>query len=105
MMQVEWTDFAWKMLSQTADDILMEFGYQSYCKFLDDVDANVTMLLRFPMSGKEEPLLVSRPLLYRSLVVDTLNKIIYTIDEEKELIYITDFWDVRREPQVLVDSI
>lgn len=104
-MQVEWTDFAWKMLSQTADDILMEFGYQSYCKFLDDVDAHVMMLIRFPKSGKEEPFLMGRPLLYRSLVVDALNKIIYTINEETEVIYITDFWDVRREPKLLIDSV
>lgn len=104
-MQVRWTDFAWEMLSQTADDILAEYGYRSYIQFLDDVDAGVNTLCLFPLSGKEEPLLEGRPLQYRSLVIEKLNKIVYVLDEDQELITITDFWNVRREPQLLTSSI
>ena len=39
---------------------------------------------------------------YRSIVVGTLNKIIYYVDSD--VIYIADFWDVRREPKTLAEQ-
>lgn len=104
-MQVLWTDFAWEMLSQTADNIWTEYGYKSYIQFLEDVDSAVVALQQFPLLGKEEPLLSGRPLIYHSLVVEKRNKIVYTIDDEKDTIVISDFWNVLREPQLLSNSL
>lgn len=39
---------------------------------------------------------------YRSIVVGTLNKIIYYVGSD--VIYIADFWDVRREPKALAEQ-
>ena len=104
-MRVEWSDFAWEMLSQTSDNILYQFGLNSYLTFLNDVDAAVGEIREYPTIAPVEKLLEDRPFEYRGLVVRSLNKIIYTIDEEHDTIYITDFWDTRREPQVLAASV
>ena len=55
-----------------------------------------------PDLGKLEPLLVKREKVYRSIVVGSLNKIIYYVDSD--VIYIADFWDVRREPKTLAEQ-
>ena len=45
-----------------------------------------------------EPLLSNRPMAYRSVVINKLNKMIYYISNTDDVIYIVDFWDTRREP-------
>lgn len=104
-MKIEWTDFAWQMLSQTADGILSEYGFASYASFIKDIDDCVSLLQTQPKLGKEEHLLAQRPFLYRSVVVDKLNKIVYTIDKERNIIFIVDIWDTRREPKLLISSL
>ncbi|MCQ2310402.1 MAG: type II toxin-antitoxin system RelE/ParE family toxin [Paludibacteraceae bacterium] len=104
-MTTQWTDFAWQMLSQTADYILSEYGTTAYATFLNDVDNGVRTLMQFPQSGHVEPLLKDRIVLYRSIVINNHNKLVYFIDEEKSIIQITDFWDTRREPSLLIKSI
>ena len=49
-----------------------------------------------PNLGPAEPYLADAPVLYRSIVVNRLNKIIYWINDD--VIEIVDFWDTRREP-------
>ena len=50
-----------------------------------------------------EPLLANRTHLYRSVVINKLNKLIYYI--ENETIIIADFWDTRREPKEQANQI
>lgn len=100
-----WTDFAWQMLSQTSDYILSEFGFKAYESFLNDVDAGVATIKAFPNSGKREPTLVNKILLYRSVVINNYNKIVYFVDNETNVIVISDFWDTRQEPTTLASSI
>lgn len=103
-MSANWTDFAWSMLSQTADYILSEYGARSYQGFLQKVDDAVLLLQKHPNLGAEEPLLQDRPLEYRSILVGEHNKIIYVVCQEKDEIQIMDFWDTRREPRLLKSS-
>lgn len=98
MMKAHWTDFAWSMLSQTADYILEEYGEMALDSFRNDVHACVKLLEEQPLIGPEEKYLSSRPLKYRSVVVGNHNKIVYTIDQEAAILFIVDFWDTRREP-------
>ena len=97
-MKARWTDFAWSMLSQTADYILYEYGYRAFDTFLDEIDTCVHLLESQPMIGAEERYLANRPFVYRSMVVGRHNKIVYTIDKESGIIHIVDFWDTHREP-------
>lgn len=43
--------------------------------------------------------------IYRSLVVHEHYKLIYYVDQKKELINIVAFWDTRREPLTLKKQI
>lgn len=104
-MKAQWTDFAWSMLAQTADYILIEYGYAAFDTFLDEVDTCVHLLETQPMIGSEERYLQNRPLVYRSMVVGKHNKIVYTIDAEFDIIHIVDFWDTQREPIMLSSSV
>lgn len=44
-----------------------------------------------------EPLLEDLPVEYHSIVVNSLNKMVYRIADDT--IHIADFWDTRREPK------
>ena len=64
----------------------------------------VKRLLRHnPYLGPIEPLLADRATTYRSIVVARQNKIVYRITDDR--IEIVDFWDVRKEPAALADSV
>lgn len=54
------------------------------------------MLRNSPYIGQIDPLYADRPLTYRSVIINGLNKMVYRIDGD--IIYIVDFWDTRREP-------
>ena len=56
-MKVLWTDFAWNMLSQTADYVLMEFGYKTYEGFVQDVETAISCIVTNANSGEVEPYL------------------------------------------------
>ena len=71
-------------------------------RFQENIDKQVNLLKAFPYMGKIEPLLWGRCYEYRSWVVHEHFKLIYHIREE--VIYIANFWDVRREPQSLIQE-
>ena len=96
-MKVIWNNWSENLLRQTADYIQVEFGKEAKVKFLQDIYHTTTLLQANPNLGKVEPLLANAPVLYRSIVVSRLNKIIYWINEDT--IEIVDFWDTRREPK------
>ena len=56
-----------------------------------------------PNIGSVEPLLAERTVMYRSYVMNRLNKIVYRIDGD--VIYIVAFWDVRRNPDTLSNEV
>ena len=55
------------------------------------------LLVNNPQLGAIEPLLADLPVVYRSIVVNRLNKLVYWINEDT--IEIVAFWDTRREPK------
>ena len=57
----------------------------------------------YPNIGSVEPLLADRSIMYRSYVVNRLNKIVYFVKEDH--IEVADFWDVRREPKKLSERV
>lgn len=76
-MKVIWNNWSENLLLHTADYILAEFGQDARNKFLQDVYHIATLLETNPNLGKTEPLLANAPVLYRSIVVNRLSKIIY----------------------------
>ena len=95
-MKVEWTRHAEIQMSQGVDYIRYQFGYKRKKQFIREVDQTVRILLRSPNAGFIDPLFDTRPITYRSVIINSLNKMVYYIDGET--IYIAAFWDTRREP-------
>lgn len=102
-MIVIWSEKAENTLKQTADYILEKFGENNRNNFIKEVYKIVKLLEKNPNLGKIEPLLVDFPEMYRSIVLNFLNKIIYRVEDDK--ILIVALWDVRREPMNNVYSI
>ncbi|MBR5910938.1 MAG: type II toxin-antitoxin system RelE/ParE family toxin [Bacteroidales bacterium] len=73
------------------------FGKQAKDTFMEEVHQTAELLGEQPYLGKIEPYLAHRPVTYRSIVVNRLNKIVYRIDDDA--IRIVAFWDTRREPK------
>ena len=95
-MEVRWNERARKALRNTAHYILFHFGRKSNEEFLRKVYQTERLLEWNPNLGPAEPYIADAPVLYRSIVVNRLNKIIYWINDD--VIEIVDFWDTRREP-------
>jgi len=76
--------------------IQASFGKNARLKFRHEIAHVSQLLLQNPNLGPAEPYLADAPVLYRSIVVNRLNKIIYWINDD--VIEIVDFWDTRREP-------
>lgn len=95
-MKVKWNEPARKALRKTASFILTQFGRRSNVAFLRKVYQTERLLQKNPNLGPAEPYLADAPVLYRSIVVNRLNKIVYWINDD--VIEIVDFWDTRREP-------
>ena len=102
-MKVIWIPNAQNEVRKTAQYINKEFGKDSRGQFINEV-RNVSRLLgENPNLGKPEPLLTDYTKMYRSYVMNNLNKIIYWIAENR--IEIVDLWDVRRDPATLTERV
>jgi len=102
-MKVIWLPLAKTQLRQTALYIFKEFGKKRKDQFLKEIkDAN-SLIGGNPYMGKQEPPLADYPELYRSYLVNNLNKIVYC--EINNQIEVSAFWDVRRDSSVLADQL
>ena len=102
-MKVIWLPTAKAAVRSTAKYIRREFGKRYGEAFLQEVREASMLIGSNPNIGQVEPLLVTHTVKYRSYVMNRLNKIIYTIKEDR--IEVADFWDTRREPVVQAENI
>ena len=96
-MRVIWHPEATKRLRQVVSYIQTEYGSKSSASFLKEAYRTGSLLARNPYLGAAEPYLADAPVLYGSVVVNRLNKIVYWVNGD--VIEIVDFWDTRREPK------
>ena len=90
-------------LRATAQYIRLTFGQRARNEFMSEVRHTSQLLGTNPRLGKAEPLLAERTIMYRSIVVQRLNKIVYSIQDDH--VEVVDFWDVRREPKALSEEV
>lgn len=102
-MKVVWSAKANDQFLKTADCLENRFGEIIKFKFLIKVYHIVFLLESSPYLGRIETLLENAPVIYRSLVVNQNNKIVYYIN--KDIIEIVAFWDTRREPKSLIKDL
>ena len=104
-MQVKWDKRALKRLDKATEYGLYKFGEITSVRFYQKIRSYDSLLAEHPRMGKIEPLLIGRRFEYRSLVVHEYYKLIYYINEVKSRIVVSDFWDVRQEPQHLAEEV
>ena len=102
-MKVKWMPLPLRQVREAAKYIQKEFGKKVRDEFMKEVHNSSSLIGRSPNVGIVEPLLADRPVMYRSYVVNRLNKIVYRIVDD--YIEIAAFWDVRREPGVLASQV
>lgn len=102
-MLVIWSPKAKESLKKVTRYIYLTFGEKPTEKFK-------TMILRVektlavnPNIGPKETLLKNYSIIYRSIVVNNINKIVYYIQDN--IVYIAAFWDTRREPKSLIEDL
>ena len=98
-MRVIITDFAKQEIRKTANYIKKEFGKISKDNFLQSIRLTRKLIEANPYLGPKEQSLDELPGNYRSIVVNNLNKMVYSIKDAH--ILIEDLWDIRREPNSL----
>ena len=96
-MRAEWTEHAKEQKNQIANYIRKQFGTRYAAEFKNEVDQSVKRIMLHPNIGPFDPLFDNCPIHYRSIIINSLSKLVYYIDEDT--IYIAAFWDTRREPQ------
>lgn len=96
MKKIKWNPRAKGNFSDTALYIKKAFGALTATNFVQEVHQTIKYIRNNPGIGAAERYLEGTPVLYRSVVVQRLNKIIYW--ENGNVIEIVDFWDCRREP-------
>ena len=97
------TELAKEQIRQIAKYIRKEFGKNRRDEFMKEVRQTRRLIEGSPNIGAIEPLLAERAVMYRSYVMNRLNKIVYRIDDD--IIYIVAFWDVRRNPDTLSNEV
>ena len=102
-MKVVWSLEAHDQLRQTADFIESKFGDKAKIVFLDDLYHVVSLMEGFPHLGKEEPLLEGASVVYRSMIIGRLNKVVYYVNNDA--IEVVALWDTRREPRKLTEGL
>ena len=102
-MKVKWVPQAKKEMRLVAKYINKEFGKKAKDDFIQDVRDASRLIGATSNVGQAESLLADRADMYRSYIVNRLNKIVYRIVDDH--IEIADFWDVRRDPSTLADQV
>lgn len=102
-MKVIWSEQTRDELRYTSDYILKEYGKKSRQGFMQEVLHIASLLETNPNIGPIELLLEEAPVVYRSTVINRLNKLVYYI--HNDCVEIVALWDTRREPKSLRNSI
>ena len=76
-MKVIWHPDAQNRLRQAVVYVQTDYGRKSCAKFIKEVYRSERLIAKFPYLGPAEPFLADAPVLYRSIVVNHLNKTIY----------------------------
>lgn len=92
-----------KEVKAIVEYIADNFGKQYALHFISELQTNIGYILKYPEASPIEPLLADRPTRFRSKIISKYNKAIYY--QKGGVIYFTDLWDMRRNPDALVRRI
>lgn len=96
-MEIVWSQFAERQLDEIFDyhfhQVSPKVAYRLIIEIINESDK----LIKTPYMGQVEELLKNRSLTYRYFLYKSY-KIIYSIDDENNLIKIADVFDTRQNP-------
>ena len=95
-MRIRWNKQSKEQLLRTASYIRYEFGQDTMDEFIKEVKRTNKLLSKNPNLGQVEPLLAYLPIEYHSIIISSINKIVYRIVDKH--IEVVALWDTRREP-------
>jgi plasmid stabilization system protein ParE len=101
VFKILWTDFAINQLKDIFDYHLIKASLNIAQKLVQKIIDATIILENNPKSGRKEDLLEDRTQEFRFLVVKNY-KIIYWIDYEFNLIYISMVFDTRQNPKRII---
>ena len=96
-LKVVWSDYAESQLDKIFKYYLENAGYKVARTIIEKIINEPNKLLLNPEIGQEEELLKDRTDNYRYLICDNY-KIIYSIDQKKSLLKISNVFDTRQNP-------
>lgn len=101
-MTIIWQTEASESFRQIVRYIHKRFGRKARLDFTQKVK-NAEMLMKSqPNIGSIDPLFSDRAIMYRSMVINGLSKMVYCVRDDA--IHIVAFWDCRREPTAQADK-
>ena len=103
MTPLEFTDRATQMLMDIVDKYALYGGSRASEKLIHSLHKRCERLCLFPESGYPHHLLMGRSLFYRAIKLDNRIEMIYYYDGEK--VYVVSFWDMRRNPDILLEEL
>ena len=99
-LQVIWTELAESQLDVILQYISEKIGDGATERLLDDVEHTNHLLATQPNIGFIEPLLDDCAKVYRCLVINKHDKVVYHVGDDR--IEVVAFWDCRQSPQKLI---
>ena len=96
-MRVKWSERARRQRDEVANYIRQQFGAKRKYKFKQEIRETTDLLKRSPNIGQIDPLFDDRPQVYRSVIINGLNKLVYFVKDDT--IYIAGFWDTRMDDE------
>ena len=88
-MKIKWSSSAKADMRQVARYVNRKFGRKARQEFIQRVKDAEQRIATQPNIGSVDPLYADRPMTYRSVIVNSLNKMVYRVDDD--IIYIVDF--------------
>lgn len=97
-VQVVWQKKAIHELDSATNKGRSMFGERVAARFFYEIKAHDSLLETNPYLGQRMPQMDTPRRQFRSLVVHEHYRLIYYVDEKKQLLYVVSLWDTRRDP-------
>jgi len=106
MAVIRWKPSAWQLFNDYLENARLAFGRKTASRWENEVLRIYERLKQHPTSYPPEELLQRTKVLYRRChIMSRRFKIIYTYDEEEDIVHIMDIWDTKRNPKALIKRI
>ena len=103
MAKIIWSKEATQVFLGHIEYARLEFGESTAIRWMDERKQIERRLKLYPTSYPPEPLLRNMTKAYRSChIMRRRFKIVFSYDEENDIVHILDIWDTKMNPKTLV---